>query len=269
MPTLERPLKEGSVHTYQEKVGLGFLDILASEVDADLDTIYAAWNGGVNTANLVDGAVTSAKLAPGAVGSAQLAAAPNGVATANLNDLAVTAPKLADGAVTHAKLGADVSGLVVADYGTPGGLGASTTGWVNLLDMRGTALRQNRRYRLLFDGFYNKAATCNLVIGLYVGGTSVVYGGLSPSSVVAPDSAFYLGDIQFLWNGGTVYIRCMITVSATAPGAENTSGLGRMVLKSGYLGTTATSEGPFAQILFDVAHAGNGVARYQATLECL
>jgi hypothetical protein len=42
---LERPLKEGSVRTYQAKVGLGFTDILASEVDADLDTIYAAWNG--------------------------------------------------------------------------------------------------------------------------------------------------------------------------------------------------------------------------------
>jgi hypothetical protein len=42
---LQRPLKEGSVRTYQEKVGLGFTDILASEVDADVDTIYAAWNG--------------------------------------------------------------------------------------------------------------------------------------------------------------------------------------------------------------------------------
>jgi hypothetical protein len=42
---LQRPLKEGSVRTYQEKVGLGFTDILASEVDADCDTIYAAWNG--------------------------------------------------------------------------------------------------------------------------------------------------------------------------------------------------------------------------------
>jgi hypothetical protein len=61
-----RPLKEGSVTTYQQKVALGFPDILASEMDADLDTIYAAWNGGVNTANLVDGSVTFAKLAPDA-----------------------------------------------------------------------------------------------------------------------------------------------------------------------------------------------------------
>lgn len=61
-----RPLKEGSVTTYQQKVALGFPDILASEMDADLDTIYAAWNGNVGTANLVDGSVTYAKLAPDA-----------------------------------------------------------------------------------------------------------------------------------------------------------------------------------------------------------
>jgi len=61
-----RPLKEGSVTTYQAKVAAGFPDILASEVDADLDTIYAAWNGNVGTANLVDGSVTYAKLAPDA-----------------------------------------------------------------------------------------------------------------------------------------------------------------------------------------------------------
>jgi hypothetical protein len=58
-----RPLKEGSVTTYQQKVAAGFPDILASEMDADLDTIYAAWNGGVATANIIDGAVTEAKLA--------------------------------------------------------------------------------------------------------------------------------------------------------------------------------------------------------------
>jgi hypothetical protein len=61
-----RPLKEGSVTTYQQKVAAGFPDILASEMDADLDTIYAAWNGNVGTANLVDGSVTYAKLAPDA-----------------------------------------------------------------------------------------------------------------------------------------------------------------------------------------------------------
>jgi Chaperone of endosialidase len=75
MATIQRPTKEGSVRTYQEKVGLGFVDILASEMDADLDTIYAAWNGGVDSVTL--------------------------------KDLAVTTPKIVDGAVTYAKLAAD------------------------------------------------------------------------------------------------------------------------------------------------------------------
>jgi hypothetical protein len=101
MATIQRPTKEGSVRTYQEKVGLGFVDILASEMDADLDTIYAAWNGGVDSVTLKDGAVTTPKLA----------AAPNGVATGNLNDLAVTTAKLADAAVTTAKLAAAPNGV--------------------------------------------------------------------------------------------------------------------------------------------------------------
>jgi hypothetical protein len=66
MATIQRPVKEGSVRTYQEKVGLGFVDILASEMDADLDTIYAAWNGGADTINIKDGSITYAKLAPDA-----------------------------------------------------------------------------------------------------------------------------------------------------------------------------------------------------------
>jgi Chaperone of endosialidase len=66
MATIQRPLKEGSVRTYQGKVGLGFVDILASEMDADLDTIYAAWNGGISTVDLGNGSVTYAKLAPDA-----------------------------------------------------------------------------------------------------------------------------------------------------------------------------------------------------------
>jgi hypothetical protein len=70
---LTRPLKEGSVPTYQQKVALGFPDILASEMDADLDTIYAAWNGNIGTANLIDGAVTTAKIGNGQVTTAKLA----------------------------------------------------------------------------------------------------------------------------------------------------------------------------------------------------
>jgi hypothetical protein len=66
MATIQRPTKEGSVRTYQAKVGLGYVDILASEMDADLDTIYAAWNGGTDTINIKDGSITYAKLAPDA-----------------------------------------------------------------------------------------------------------------------------------------------------------------------------------------------------------
>src|SRR4029450_10686761 len=75
MATIQRPTKEGSVRTYQEKVGLGFVDILASDVVARRPPTYAAWNGGVDSVTL--------------------------------KNLSVTTPKLADGAVTYAKLAAD------------------------------------------------------------------------------------------------------------------------------------------------------------------
>ena len=53
-----RPLKEGSVTTYQAKVAAGFPDILASEMDADLDTIYAAWNTGCPQWTVAGGSLT-------------------------------------------------------------------------------------------------------------------------------------------------------------------------------------------------------------------
>jgi hypothetical protein len=95
MATIQRPVKEGSVRTYQEKVGLGFVDILASEMDADLDTIYAAWNGGVDSVTLNNLSVTTPKIVDGAV------------TTPKINDGAVTTPKIVDGAVTYAKLAPD------------------------------------------------------------------------------------------------------------------------------------------------------------------
>jgi hypothetical protein len=261
MATIQRPIKTYGTRKYVSEVAAApsnYAPILSNEVDDDIDLLFAAWNGGADTVNLKDGSVTTPKLAD----------APNGVVTSKVNDLAITTPKLADKAVTKAKMGTDVSGLVVADYGTLGGLGSNTTAFVTLLDMTTTALLQNRRYRLLFDGFYNKAVACNLVFTVNVGATPVLYGALSPSSI-AVDSAMYLADLQFLWNGGTIYIRGMVAVSADMPGGVNTSGLGRMLLKSAYFGTTATSWGPLVQILFDAAHASNGVARYQATLELL
>jgi hypothetical protein len=102
MALVQRPPKQGGSTTYQGKVAQGYTKILASEVDADLDTIFAAWNGGADTVNLRDGAVTSAKLAAGAVGTRELA--DGGVATGDLADLAVTTAKLADLAVSTGKL---------------------------------------------------------------------------------------------------------------------------------------------------------------------
>jgi len=102
MAVIQRPAKQGNATTYQGKVAQGYTTILASEVDADLDTIYAAWNGGTDTVNIADGSITSAKLAPGAVGTRELA--DSGVATTDIANLAVTTPKLADGAVTTPKL---------------------------------------------------------------------------------------------------------------------------------------------------------------------
>jgi hypothetical protein len=102
MATIQRPLKEGSVRTYQEKVGLGFVDILASEMDADLDTIYAAWN---STGGVTDSMIASVgwnKLSGGTVAAGgDLAGStyPNPVIGVD----AITTAKLRNGAVTFAK----------------------------------------------------------------------------------------------------------------------------------------------------------------------
>jgi hypothetical protein len=73
MAIIQRPAKQGGATTYQGKVALGYTKILASEADADLDTIYAAWNGGVETVNLRDYSVTNVKLATDSVDARVLA----------------------------------------------------------------------------------------------------------------------------------------------------------------------------------------------------
>jgi hypothetical protein len=102
MAQIPRPPKQGNVMTYVAKVAAGYTHILAGEMDADLDTIYGAWNSGADTVNIRDGAITSAKLAADSVGPRELQ--DSGVGTANIADAAVTTPKLADGAVTDPKI---------------------------------------------------------------------------------------------------------------------------------------------------------------------
>jgi hypothetical protein len=69
MATIQRPVKTYGNRTYAAEVAAAPSNedpILATEVDGDLDTMYAAWNAGADTVNIKDGAVTYAKLAPDA-----------------------------------------------------------------------------------------------------------------------------------------------------------------------------------------------------------
>ncbi len=106
MAIIQRPPKQGGSVTYQGKVAQGYTKILASEADADHDTMYAAWNGGVDAVNIRPDAVTAEKIAPDAVGTRALA------------DGGVTQPKLATG-VSVPPSGA-AAGRLVGTYPAPG-----------------------------------------------------------------------------------------------------------------------------------------------------
>ena len=85
MSTIERPTKTYGTRKFVSEVAAApgnYAPILSAEVDADIDTIFNAWNLGVDTVNVKD----------------------NSVSTAKLQDLAVTTTKLADGSVTSAKI---------------------------------------------------------------------------------------------------------------------------------------------------------------------
>src|SRR5262245_24600415 len=65
MATIQRPVKTYGTRSYVSEVAAAPSNqdpILANEVDADLDTVYSAWNGGVDAVNIKDGAVSRAKL---------------------------------------------------------------------------------------------------------------------------------------------------------------------------------------------------------------
>lgn len=102
MSIIQRPSKEGNATTYQGKVAAGYTKILASEVDADIDTMYAAWNGGVDTVNIKPGAVTAPCLASGAVTGSALA--PGSITNAALAAGSVTSATIADGTIVASDL---------------------------------------------------------------------------------------------------------------------------------------------------------------------
>lgn len=69
MATVQRNVKTYGNRNFVGEVASApsnYAPILSNEVDADFDTIYAAWNGGADTVNIKDGSITYAKLAPDA-----------------------------------------------------------------------------------------------------------------------------------------------------------------------------------------------------------
>ncbi|GEM_PF-4721139 len=80
---IERSVKRGNVLSFDESYRLGYKSAWASEVDADFDILFNAWNFGLDgTMALADGSVTSPKLAGNSV----------------------TEPKIAAGSVTDGKI---------------------------------------------------------------------------------------------------------------------------------------------------------------------
>lgn len=137
MSQIQRSVKRGNVRSFDASYKMGFKSAWASEVDADFDILYNAWNFGldgglaiadnsITTAKLMDGAVTNPKLAVGSVRGGgggnivpasvdartdlldrsitSIKIAGNAVTSTELADNAVTTAKIADGAVTGPKL---------------------------------------------------------------------------------------------------------------------------------------------------------------------
>jgi len=117
MSIISRPPKQGGSTTYQGKVAQGFKTILASEADADLNTIYDAWNDGVDAVNIRPNAITADKIAPNQVGPRELVdnltgadvLAVDAITARELAPDAVGTVELQNGSVTNAKLAADAN----------------------------------------------------------------------------------------------------------------------------------------------------------------
>jgi hypothetical protein len=110
MATIQRSIKRGDVRQFDESYQKGFKSAWASEVDADFNILYDAWNFGLDGGLvLADGSVTTPKLADGSVTNNKLA--PNSVGSGNIIDGAVTTVDIQDGAVTAAKIAGGVIDL--------------------------------------------------------------------------------------------------------------------------------------------------------------
>ena len=174
MAQIPRPPKQGAVMTYVAKVAAGYPHILAGEMDADLDTIYGAWNSGADTVNIRDGAVTSAKLAADSVGPREMQ--DSGVGTSNLADASVTTPKIADGAVTAGKL---APGAVIFPPPATNSVGAAqiidgSVGTAELVDGAVTV---------------NKMAA-NAITPAAIADGAVTNAKLAPGALVGPNATF-------------------------------------------------------------------------------
>jgi hypothetical protein len=65
MATIQRPLKLYDTRKYVDEVAADpdhKVPVLAAELDADIDTVYAAWNGGVDNVNIKAGSITDDKI---------------------------------------------------------------------------------------------------------------------------------------------------------------------------------------------------------------
>lgn len=104
MGTITRAVKAGS-GTGDYSTGT----ILASEVNADINTVYNEVNGNLDSNNLVDNAVSTAKMQNSAVTTAKIA--DSNVTTAKIADSNITRAKLASSAKSQAASGGATTSL--------------------------------------------------------------------------------------------------------------------------------------------------------------
>jgi hypothetical protein len=106
MATIQRNVKTYGTRSFVGEVAAApsnIAPVLSNEVDADLDTVYAAWNGGVDSVNIKSGAIGPTQLATDAV--TRPAISNWAVGTDEIEDRAVTRPKIAQAAISSFELG--------------------------------------------------------------------------------------------------------------------------------------------------------------------